>query len=562
MVMRANAREPSLSREQAERGVRTLARATPADEASRTGRSFVGGRSPGRLTSLSAVPSRLGTRRRADERRDRLGLVLSGLERSTSTTAVAAVICLAGLGRAALEVLVAGHPSRHTLLSILTSVSFYAESAVLFAAVFRLAAGLSWSRSLAIASLGTCVGLVPPIADTLSGGQRSGYYTYFHLPTEEWAWSLFDSRVATGGESWTLWGVVAGVTLITLAVTRSAFRCVAAAILAYAAVALLALLPPLTWRWLEGSVRVTCPSVATCREFSATLTQVCLALVLALALRGRLLLRLGARLLHALPFVALVWLGAAVQGRALGEPGRFLNQWPHVAIASLLLLLTTVATILGNDLLDVWHGTRRGVTRRDYGFAVFLVGIAVLGSTMLDERVGLLLALCLLLGIMYNSRDLDIKRTLVANALVEGGWGLCAFLLGRSIPGQRHELTSFELVCALLAFSGWVLFNALKDYKDVLFDARTGNRTIYTLALERGWHLRTVHRTLCLALAVSVTVELVVVASLGLGVAWAAAGVSALGLCWSMLGVRRSRALPVFLILLTLHIASLCFVVG
>ncbi len=418
------------------------------------------------------------------------------------------VLCFAafvGLVRLAEELALGLRPVDHLPARALQFVSFYLMAFFSYTAALRLVVPQPWRRTINVVLIGILCGIVPPLIDLAVYG-RAGF-GYAFAPLSRWAaWIYAPAAGFTLGESAVLWATVALCGLYTLHKTGSPLRATAGLALGYGAAlfnssAMFTLASHLG-EWLSPRARL--PSDTVTWQLGATLA-------LYLALQPGLARGLARRLSHALPFGLIYLAGAAFKG---GLDAR-------VAAGALLPLFAFCVAIAQNDHHDHDADAPQGRERYLDAEDVALLDALMLGLTLALLLAGSLVGVGLLVffvaAVLYNHPAYRAKAFFPSNLKIEGAWGAAACFAGvaaaaeRGVPVLHCALDplpaqalarAFDvptLALLLLVFGGWSLVAGLKDYKDVRADRRAGVRTIYTLALRRGWGLRRTHQALKLA---------------------------------------------------------------
>jgi hypothetical protein len=410
--------------------------------------------------------------------------------------------------------------------------------------------------------VGVFLGLFPPLIDALLLGPGVGHYAYFQAPAHEWRWTLFDARFASVGEGITLWTTIAFATLYAWVRTGSLARAAAALAGGYGVVMVLAIVP-------TGAVDAIYPwfrrgfgGTGALRGATLVVIQLLIAQLAYVAARPRLGVRLLERLPHVLPFAMLVWLGNEVR-RSEDRMANLLLSHPGVLTAAIVAIVqVALVNSVQNDALEAVPGDARAtVDQNDAHFFTVVGALQALAFLVAFDRFGLLIALCLVGSIVYNSPRYAAKRRFPANHKLEGLWAACAFCLG----GLAHpELTATPqamfLRVAFLIFGGFSVFCALKDYKDIRIDTKQRTQTIYTLALRRGVSLRSVHRVLLGLLALGLALFVAVLApTLRNAASILLAILASVGLFSSALGPPQRATVTRFLLALGAYIGVLAY---
>jgi hypothetical protein len=163
--------------------------------------------------------------------------------------------------------------------------------------------------------------------------------------------------------------------------------------------------------------------------------------------------------------------------------------------------------------------------------------LAASGVTLVSEGIGWPLMLFAAASVGYSAHAVRLKHRFPANYAVEGVWAASSFVAGAQgrLPAGQPFPRGL-LVATAIVLSGWSVFNAFKDYKDIRADVRANVPTLYALAYHRGIRLRRLHLTLRWLLAAGMLVPL--------------AGLSALRLPWLPLAaVGAATIVPAFVVL-------------
>lgn len=478
-----------------------------------------------------------------------LGRVIAIQERRPHRVLVClSIVAFVSIVRLLLEWIVGHRPLHAINLSFLAFVSFYLLVLFLYTVPIALLVRQPWRQSMNVVMAAVLLGVVPPLIDGLASGVGSFVYDYvFDFPAA-WPWTLYAPRGGLPlGEAVVLWVTIALSAFYVWRKTASLARSLAAGFLAYAIVVLVGgILPtalarmhgPSGWWFDEGRVMAY--------------GQLALTLVAYLGLQRGVALGLLRRSHHAVPFILVCLIGAALKGPIDS----------NVMWYTALLFLASLVALAQNDHFDREEDARQGrpayLDAEDVHLltAVFLLFILTLLAS--NSVMGYILLLIFVVSVLYSHPLYRAKRYFPANLKIEGVWGASSFLVGVAAAIDREHPLGLEnlslsrealdhsarisaafdpptITALALAFGGWSLVAALKDYKDIRADARAGIQTVYTLAVRRAGGLRRVHRALSLAVALSLLAPFALLAwARGWPMAAAAGGLPfAMALLWA-----------------------------
>jgi hypothetical protein len=487
--------------------------------------------------------------------------ILGYIERSSSDNAWLSTVFIVGVGRALMELSFASVPRNHNLLSVLTSVTFYLEATLLVAWVLCAAARVAWERAVACASTGLFVGLLPPVIDVLIAGPGAGRYGYFYRPLSEWPVLLFDASVSTAGESSVLWLSLFLIALYTTLRTGKASRGVLALLLGYAVVVLLATLPEVVWATFGSEIIAAWPTAAEAREFNAFAVQLVVCMVAYLFHKRSAFGRIASRIPHVLPFIGLVTLGAVTRRSEDARAVVLVTVWSALLVVAVLAVVM-LSAVVSNDALDADKGHPSSSLRRpDAVFFQMCAGMVCVASFEYSPRVGLAVIGALTLSYVYHDLQIGGKSRFPLNVTIEAGWAWCSFVAGYYChPAFTKAMLAPSMLLAAGIFGGWLLFSGFKDYKDIRFDRKVGNHTMYTVALGAGLSLRKVHLGMVVFLVASLGGGLFCIGwtwGAGWGLIGAAVGAAITAL--SLLGAPEPKSIRNFLGGVTLCVAGITF---
>lgn len=415
---------------------------------------------------------------------------------------------------------------RIPLSALVLVAGFYWFSFFVFTAVLAILVDQPWRVSINVILVGVFLGIFPPILDLMISG--TGFQYGYVWNAGDWKWMIYNpEHHITPGEAIVLWAVIVFTALYVAHKTRSAARTLGAIALAYGAVFLIAtVLADLAER-----IRHHLDWPGDHRVVTLGLLQVIATLVLYLALQPRLRKGLARRVPHALPFVLFCFLGSAIFDTVS------VTTW----IYGFIVFLAGLVALGQNDYFDAVEDTSQGregyLDLEDVRFLTItgVCGIVVLAAgnaTVIFPAVTALAAMSL-----YNFPFYRGKKYFPSNLKIEGVWGFTAFAFGIvaavehaafagprwwasgvPVPRNPEALQAFDgvtIIAMLLAFGGFTLVAALKDYKDMEADHAAGVQTLYTLAVRRNWNLKRVHFTVITVSAVAIALAPVLLAGAG-----------------------------------------------
>lgn len=394
---------------------------------------------------------------------------------------------------------------RVPLSSLVTVAGFYWLSFFVVTLVLRILVDQPWRVSINVILVGIFLGVFPPMIDTLVVG--TGFeYGYIWSLTEDWRWVIYNpEHKITVGEAAVLWAMILLTTAYVAHKTRSGLRAAAAFVLAYLAVVFIAsVLADAAER-----TRAFFDWPGDHRVVLINLYQVVAAMGIYLLLQPRLFNGLARRVPHAAPFMLFVFLGSAVADRVSET----------TVVYAVLMFLAGLVALAQNDHFDAVEDRAQGreayLDLEDVRFltitaAMGIVVLAAANSTEIFLATAAFAAFSL-----YNFPFYRAKRYFPSNLKIEGIWGFTAFGFGvvaavehgayeaprwwaSGIPVPLHNewtkaFDAVTLVAMFLAFGGFSLVAALKDYKDWEADQSAGVQTLYTLAVKRGWDMARLH---------------------------------------------------------------------
>jgi hypothetical protein len=475
--------------------------------------------------------------------------------------AVLSVACFVGFARTELELLTLGRPGS-TVASLVNNVAFYLHVAYLFGLLAARAARKPLELVLGVVLIGVFVGVLPPVIDLLLFGLDAGRYTYVAGGLKSWKWSLIDPAHFSLGESIVLWSVVLLLTIYVAEVTRSLARTLSAAVGSYAVVTFISMGPSS----LVEAVAPLSGGITSAQQLGLlSVVQLLVAQAAYLGARGDLFRRVLVRMPHALPFVALVFLGSSIAALYSPEPIATSTRFLITSLLALLIAQLCVTALVHNDAFDVAEDRGRktaDVSRDDAYFFTAMALLTIFAALAVSALVAAPLAIFLTVSIVYSFPFYRGKRFFPTNYKIEGAWAWSAFVLGASVsPLVVHRLkpSAAFLMASFLVFGGFSVFNAFKDYKDIRADRRAGNQTLYVLALRRGVRLRRLHRGLAGAFLVALVIPPALLLTTG-GASLLMAAIPCLTLPFAagaVYGPPRGSSVRAFLWSVTLYLVAL-----
>lgn len=469
-----------------------------------------------------------------------------------------------------------GSYPRVPLSSLVTVAGFYWLSFFVVTMVLRILVAQPWRVSINVILVGIFLGMFPPIIDTIAGG--TGFeYGYVWSFVDDWRWVIYNpAHKITVGEASVLWAMIILTTAYVAHKTRSALRSFAAFVLAYGAVIFIAS----ALADAAERTRTFFDWPGDHRVVLINLYQIIACMGIYLLLQPRLLKGLARRVPHALPFMLFVFLGSAVTDRVSET----------TAVYALLMFLAGLVALAQNDHFDAVEDSAQGreayLDLEDVRFLTITaaMGVVVLASANSTE---LFLATAAFAAFsLYNFPFYRAKRYFPSNLKIEGIWGFTAFGFGvvaavehgayeaprwwaSGIPMPLHDqwtkaFDPITLAAMLLAFGGFSLVAALKDYKDWEADQSAGVQTLYTLAAKRGWNMARLHFGVITVAAVAIASAPILLALAG-KITWiyAPGGVIAGAAVW--LAMRGAPSAPGFrraLVALTAYFLYLVIVLS
>jgi hypothetical protein len=407
--------------------------------------------------------------------------------------------------RALLETSLCAPPRAHPVAAFLSGVSFYLMAVYLLAEVGGRLIGRASERALSFVRPGLCLGVLPPLLDLAIQGVGRCRYTDPFGPG--WALVPWQTARATPGETFTAWLCVALFTLGVAVLTRSLMRTLLAALAAAALLAAYAggLGPAVTVVFEESLRPALALRAGSAASHAALLALLTVAHVVTLQLaylaaRPGLARHLGFRLLHGLPFVLLVALGAVLARLTARPTGDRIADFGLAAVAAGVIADLWLIAVIQNDHFDASDDRSRGgllITHDEVVLFTAAGFLAASGVTLVSEGIGWPLMLFAAASVGYSAHAVRLKHRFPANYAVEGVWAASSFVAGAQgrLPAGQPFPRGL-LVATAIVLSGWSVFNAFKDYKDIRADVRANVPTLYALAYHRGIRLRRLHLTL------------------------------------------------------------------
>ncbi|HEY3500905.1 MAG TPA: hypothetical protein VGK73_39705 [Polyangiaceae bacterium] len=476
------------------------------------------------------------------------------------------VLCFVGFARAGLEALTT-RVGAGTTPAFVNNTTFYLQAAYLYAALTAKLSGRSLPTALSVVMVGMFLGICPPLVDVVLGNFGHGYYRYVEGGFSAWSFSLFNPAHYSTGEALVLWMSVLLPAAYVAETTRSLSRTLLALAGSYAVTTFIAVGPSSLVEW---ALRGASPLTPARFGFAAlTFVQLVVAQLAYLAFRPLLARRLLRRLVHALPFVALTFLGNALANRF--RPGDFsLLERAHYAVgAALVVLELCIVALVQNDAFDLEEDVGRPAgeaTREDAYFFTGIGLVLVLAILHASPPLGTPVALFFIGTTLYSFDFCRAKRWFPVNYKLEGVWGSTSFVLGGSAVYLKYAeppLSGAFLVATAIVFAGWFCFNVFKDYKDIRADVHAGNQTLYALAYEYGISLGRLHRALLVAFSASLLapVALLVLAGVAAAPALLVGAAAALVAIRTLGGPPRGATVRAFLWLVTVYVVALAALV-
>ncbi|HSA59831.1 MAG TPA: FAD-binding protein [bacterium] len=392
------------------------------------------------------------------------------------------IVLAVGVGRTVEEIYLARLGLGLSILSHYTA--FYLATFLGFTLIASTLLGESWKKVSRSVVFGILVGLLPPLIDVFWLGP--GNFRYFYLdrfyPTLHGAGNSYSEAIAA-------WSALVAFAVYLFLRSRSPWRTLLGAALGYLFLIATVTLYPKFGNAVFGSLKE-----GSARGFGYLF----LSFVLYVALNFRNFLPSLKRVNHSLPWVALVFLGAALAG----DIG---NIRPMTWLQALIVLLIHQGVVAANDYYDRdSDALNQRVTRIDRDDLIAVHGLIVwlaLTVCFAAPKLGYLYLLYLLFTAAYHHPLTRLKRIFPINYAIEGLVASLALLIGMASTG-RYELTGMELAYAGAAFIGFAASSPFKDYKDVPGDEATGTRTLYVVLSGRGWSLAATHRLVsCIVLS-------------------------------------------------------------
>jgi hypothetical protein len=390
------------------------------------------------------------------------------------------------------------------------------------AVAFGLAASRPARDFVGVVAVGLVLAWLAPLLDLLLPEQAGLYYQY----SSRFSWS-FVGETQPLGEVVSLWVAIFASALFILWLTRSPWRALLAAALAWVALQI--------FMWGHYALAELLSSVV---DGGAPRADILVTAVAALAMVVAVSPSIRpsvARANHALPFFAVAALGARLAGAA----------WPEAILRGAVMGLAFVLVIIANDYFDrdddaSAGGEARPARHEDavVALAYHLLLFAWVAAT--DAAAVVPLALFFVAWLAYHHPALRFKRLFCLGYKIEGVSAACCFLYGTQAR-PPIELELWRILFAGLLVGGFALGSSFKDYKDIAQDRAAAVGTIYTRYLARGYDLAAIHTFVVFSLAVVLLVPVVWLGVRGAPL-WVAVGLGLAALVPS--GLLRSMASP------------------
>lgn len=373
---------------------------------------------------------------------------------------------------------------------------FYLHWFFYFTTVGAILTRQDWRRTANIVLYGILFGMLPPLIDTLAYGP--GNYQYSPKFFDRFGLLLWIEGFPVG-ESIALWLAVAGVGFYVFVRTASPLRTLAAVVFGYLEfLAIIYVLFPGT-EALRDLLGGASPEMT--RFGVLTIVLLMVTYFNFLIINGKRFYKSLLRFNHALPWVAVVFLGARLMDSVT----------PFTWLLALVVLVIHQSAIFANDYYDRdadhLEGRGGGIDSDDVAiFHAVSVWLA-LAVLLISPIPGVLLLLYVTATAAYHHRAVRLKNICPINYKTEGLVGAFALAIGMtSVASSTLGLSA--LLALFLTFGGFSLVSMLKDYKDLKSDSVFSVRTIYLVLGDRGWPLSRIHRlvtgivTACLAVPV------------------------------------------------------------
>ncbi len=341
---------------------------------------------------------------------------------------------------------------------VLNNCVFYFLMIWSYTFVLSLFAKEKWQKVINVVLIGVFLGIFPPVIDVFIYGIGNFKYTYHvGVPTLK-VLTLFDTAHGSPiGEGLVLWATIVFSGYYIYLKTSSISKSLLGGALVYTLILMIsgAIIPSMA---AAISRKLSMPSMVV-----ISILQLTVAIVFFFLLNCQVSRALALRSLHCIPFVLLVFLGAAISGgiKSLTFAMAF------------MVFYAGLTSLVQNDFFDkkedALSGRQGFVDRQDVHF----FNSTYLGFIFLLYNMGSLIFLPLIIlficSILYNYDFYRGKRFFPANYKIEGIWGFSSFLTG--ILCQKSPVFTPEiLIYSFLVFGGWSLVATFKDYKDIEVD--------------------------------------------------------------------------------------------
>ncbi|HEX5037128.1 MAG TPA: FAD-binding protein [bacterium] len=380
------------------------------------------------------------------------------------------VVLIAGLGRTAEEIYW-GHASLG--LRVLSHyTAFYLATALGFTVIAAVLLREDWRKVSQAVVFGVLVGLLPPLIDVIWLGPGRFQYRYLDrfYPTLHGAGNPYSEVIAA-------WSALLLFAAYLWLKSRSFVRTLLGLALGYLYVVLTVAAYPGLGDRIFGFLQES-----TARGFVFLF----LSYVFYVALNFRRFRPSLKRINHSLPWVVLVFLGAALTG------GIQAMTW----FQALIVLFVHQGAVFANDYYDRASdevNQRKGLLERNDVLVIHgLILWLALQVCFTAPKIGYLYLFYVLLTAAYHHPLTRLKTVFPLNYLTEGTVAALSLLIGMASAGV-FELGYAELLYLGLAFLGFAAASPFKDYKDIPGDSASGTRTLYVLLGERGWTAERTH---------------------------------------------------------------------
>lgn len=432
------------------------------------------------------------------------------------------------LGRLTLE-WIGGRAPASISLDWLSFCIFYWFSFYAYAGLIGIFAPGTWRQRANVVLVGIFCGLLPPLLDLAIYGIGHFRYSYFWSFPSGWNWYIYNPIYAIpAGEALVLWLTIIFTACYIHYRFHTPHKTLLASIGAYAVTVIIS--GGMVWlsSHLADSTNI---QGHWSKLFFLLCCEIYFTIMIYLALSPNLTKHLIYRLLHALPFVALLFAGAA-----------FVGHWPRVTLWTALCLLVFIAVALvQNDYYDQIEDRAQGrsspVAAADVQFFTICGALLLLVLGISNSALLLPLGLFFVAAVIYSFPLYRGKAYFPANIKIEGVWAASAFFAG-VVTAWEHQLaggnmfsvktafwgitqnpavgfTPSLLWAVFLVFGGWSLLSTIKDYKDIQGDFATGVQTVYTLALRRGWNVERLQKRFALLACVLLVLPLPLLWAIG-----------------------------------------------